>query len=174
MIHRFSANDPLSWRLWPDLEARLERVCPTLTPETPVPMLLKLLREAFANGTPLVAVWGLLKDERITGHLIGWTETSWGNNYALVHQAHTDNNEHGSLMAPMMAFLGGWIDDMNKAGVTPPITHIRMLTERGAAFSLMFKGKCVYDRSVILIEAPPPKSMLGHAPARVISIGGAA
>lgn len=156
-IYRFSANDPLSWQLWPALEKRICRYSPTVAPETPVPMLLKLMREGFASGTPLIATWGLIEEDtthelpHVTGHLIAWVESSWGQNYALVHQAHVDEYAH-EFRWPMMNLLKEWIASLNSGGMNPPITYYRWLTDRARAWSAVFGDRCVYDRSVLLVK----------------------
>jgi hypothetical protein len=77
-ILRLSPNDPRSWALWPQFEARVI----AMAAESQVPMRIPVasteLRNRFLN-LPLTALYLLyVEEDRIVGHCCGWLVINFG------------------------------------------------------------------------------------------------
>jgi len=148
-VHVFMSSNPASWELWPKLEERLRLYSVEIAPDTPVELLIVLLREAFARNSPGHFMLLVLRGSEAVGHLIGWMETSWNKHHVLIHQAKLD--EPSEIQSIVWGELYNWIGVLNALGVEPPIEHLRFVTTRGDGWYKRLKGLCNFDRSVLSV-----------------------
>jgi hypothetical protein len=151
-VLRLRVGDWLAWELFPVLERRIRLYSPEIATDTPVDMLISVLRQAFVADNPLYCIM-VLHDEHhnINAHLIAWIEILWGRNYALVHQLKADLDVR-KFRSAAWTELYHWITMVNQLGCKPPVMELRWATHRGDAWHRSLKRLCRFERSVLSLD----------------------
>ncbi len=125
LLKRLTPDDPRSWMLWPELEARVRRMIrefPTSSPEGPV---IRKLRSLWGTTPGLLGAWlGVVKIDpeengtsglQIIGHAVGWVDMLWDAPVILMHQVAADSGVRVTgLRDRILGEIGAWADELNR------------------------------------------------------------
>lgn len=91
-IVRVTRDDPQSWMLMPQILERLARFCVELDTETEPWEPVELVRTWFTMGEPRLALWVVVNEEGVRGHLWATPEPLGVDKvkYVLIRQAAID------------------------------------------------------------------------------------
>lgn len=172
-VIRLHPNDPLSWRLWPELEARIARFAVALEFDPPPERLYTWLRQTFVGTPEILGCWLALEDETIRGHMLAWADAFLGEPFVFVYQCEADDGQSMAAIKHLTAdMLTGWIEGMNASyeekGLPLRIRELRFSTthdEKLWARYLRLLGDVQKERVILSVKlktltAPTPEPML--------------
>lgn len=107
-LKRLDPGDPMSWALWPTLEARVLEWVPKLTPRTSAEKVVWHARKLWATAPLCLGAW-LVQAPGDNGHgpatiahFLGWVTTDdFGESWLLIYHACVDPGESIAAVWPV-------------------------------------------------------------------------
>jgi hypothetical protein len=128
-----SANDSMSWALWPLFESRVIAAEQSIATDTPSDHFIPQLRQWFAMGFTGAKFFAMINESDWTmhAHLVAYVERYYNHGYVLIHQLIADKGCRVThLRYDLLKRMKAWADELNAAGASPPLDRIRWMSKR--------------------------------------------